>query len=56
MKNTNKPLSDFQKTVIYFVIYAFIGWICMVGLYRTIFKLEWANNIKFQPNLGSTEH
>lgn len=28
MKNTNKPLSDFQKTVIYFVIYAFIGWIC----------------------------
>ncbi len=28
MKNTGKTLSNFQKIVIYFVIYAFLGWIC----------------------------
>lgn len=28
MKNTNKSLSNFQKIVIYFVIYSFLGWIC----------------------------
>lgn len=28
MESTNKPLSKFQKTIIYFIIYAFIGWIC----------------------------
>lgn len=28
MEKTKKPLSDFQKLVIYFVIYAFIGWVC----------------------------
>lgn len=28
MEKVNKPLSDFQKIVIYFMIYAFIGWIC----------------------------
>ena len=28
MDKTKKPLSDFQKLVIYFVIYAFIGWVC----------------------------
>lgn len=28
MKNTNKALSNFQKIVIYFVIYSFLGWIC----------------------------
>ena len=28
MVEKNKPLSKFQKIAIYFVIYAFIGWIC----------------------------
>lgn len=28
MDKTKKQLSDFQKLVIYFIIYAFIGWIC----------------------------
>lgn len=28
MKNSNKALSNFQKIVIYFVIYSFLGWIC----------------------------
>ena len=28
MKNTNKSLSNFQKIVIYFVIYSFLGWRC----------------------------
>ncbi len=28
MKKSNKTLSDFQKMTIYFVIYAFLGWVC----------------------------
>jgi len=28
MKNKNKALSKFQKVILYFFIYAFIGWIC----------------------------
>lgn len=28
MKNSNKALSNFQKIVIYFVIYSFLGWVC----------------------------
>lgn len=28
MKNTGKTLSNFHKIVIYFVIYAFLGWVC----------------------------
>ena len=28
MENTTKPLSKFQKTILYFIIYAFMGWVC----------------------------
>lgn len=28
MKSTNKALSNFQKIVIYFIIYSFLGWVC----------------------------
>ncbi len=28
MKNRKNSLSNFQKIVIYFIIYAFIGWVC----------------------------